>query len=43
MSTRRHTGAAFVPSYYDGGAVTALLPAEDGVVAVPRVKLAKKT
>ncbi len=35
-------GAVFVSSYYDGGAVTALLPPEDGVAVVPRVKLAKK-
>jgi predicted molibdopterin-dependent oxidoreductase YjgC len=34
--------AVFVSSYYDGGAVTSLLPAENGMAAVPRVKLAKK-
>jgi predicted molibdopterin-dependent oxidoreductase YjgC len=33
-------GAVFVPLYYDGGAVTALLPSEDGKVLVPRVKVA---
>jgi len=35
-------GAVFVPAYYDGGAVTALLPSENGATAVPRVTLAKK-
>jgi hypothetical protein len=36
-------GAVFVSSYYDGGAVGALLPPEDGVARLPRVKLIKKT
>ena len=35
-------GAVFVPSYYDGGAVSALLPAENGSTAVPRVRLTKR-
>ncbi|MCH8993646.1 MAG: molybdopterin-dependent oxidoreductase [Chloroflexi bacterium] len=35
-------GAVFVSSYYDGGAVGALLPPENGVVAFPRVTLSKK-
>ncbi len=35
-------GAVFVSSYYDGGAVGALLPAENGSTAVPRVKLVKQ-
>jgi predicted molibdopterin-dependent oxidoreductase YjgC len=41
LTTAVPRGSVFVSSYYDGGAVTALLPAENGVVAVPRVTLAK--
>ena len=36
-------GAVFVPSLYDGGAVAALLPQENGSTAVPRVTLVKTT
>jgi predicted molibdopterin-dependent oxidoreductase YjgC len=32
-------GAVFVPLYYDGGAVTALLPSEDGAAVPARVRL----
>jgi predicted molibdopterin-dependent oxidoreductase YjgC len=34
-------GAVFVPQLYDGGAVAALLPAENGSFAVPRVTISK--
>jgi formate dehydrogenase major subunit len=34
-------GAVFVPSYLDGGAVNALLPAENGAFLPPRVTLEK--
>ncbi|MDP3767874.1 MAG: molybdopterin dinucleotide binding domain-containing protein, partial [Dehalococcoidia bacterium] len=43
LTTAVPRGAVFVSSYYDGGAVAALLPPENGVVAVPRVKLARKS
>ena len=36
-------GAVFVSSYYDGGAVGALLPPENGIVAVPRVTLSRRS
>ena len=36
-------GAVFVSSYYDGGAISVLLPSENGSLAVPRVKLLKQT
>jgi len=42
LTTAVPRGAVFVPSYYDGGAVGALLPPEDGVAAVPKVTLLKK-
>jgi len=32
-------GAVFVPLYYDGGAVTALMPPGDGLAGPPRVRL----
>lgn len=35
-------GAVFVSSYYDGGAIGALLPAENGSTAPARVKLLKQ-
>jgi hypothetical protein len=41
LTTAVPRGSVFVSSYYDGGAVGALLPAENGVVAVPKVTLAK--
>ncbi|MDE3096556.1 MAG: hypothetical protein KGK07_17385, partial [Chloroflexota bacterium] len=40
VSGRVQEGAAFVPSYYDGGAVNALLPPGGGPVAV-KVKVAQ--
>jgi predicted molibdopterin-dependent oxidoreductase YjgC len=42
LTTAVPRGAVFVPSYYDGGAVGALLPPENGATAVPRVRLSKK-
>jgi len=36
-------GAVFVSSYYDGGAVNALLPSENGTTAPARVTLVKQT
>lgn len=42
LTTSVPRGAVFVPSYYDGGAVNALLPAEDGSTAPPRVTIRKK-
>jgi len=36
-------GAVFVSSYYDGGAISVLLPSENDSLAVPRVKLLKQT
>jgi len=41
LTTAVPRGAVFVPSLYDGGAVGALLPAESGALAVPRVTLSK--
>jgi formylmethanofuran dehydrogenase subunit D len=35
-------GAVFVSSFYDGGAVNALLPSENGLSPAPRVTLAKR-
>ena len=42
LTTTVPRGAVFVSSYYDGGAVGALLPQENGSTAVPRVRLSKK-
>ena len=39
LSTAVPRGAVFVSTYYDGGAVSALLPAANGTAAVPTVKL----
>jgi predicted molibdopterin-dependent oxidoreductase YjgC len=36
-------GTIYVPLYYDGGAVTALLPSDDGKPLLPRVKVAVRT
>jgi predicted molibdopterin-dependent oxidoreductase YjgC len=41
LTTAVPRGSIFVSSYHDGGAVQALLPPENGVVAVPRVTLTK--
>jgi predicted molibdopterin-dependent oxidoreductase YjgC len=41
LTTAVPRGAVFVPRLYDGGAVGALLPAENGSLAVPRVTLSK--
>ena len=35
-------GAVFVSSYYDGGAIGALLPSENGSTVPARVKLLKQ-
>ena len=43
LTTDVPRGAVFVSSYYDGGAVGALLPSENGSLALPRVTLAKRT
>ena len=42
LTTTVPRGAVFVSSCYDGGAVGALLPQENGSTAVPRVRLSKK-
>ena len=39
LTTDVPRGAVFVSTYYDGGAVTALLPAANGTTAVPTVTL----
>ncbi|MGB6838468.1 MAG: molybdopterin-dependent oxidoreductase [Dehalococcoidia bacterium] len=36
-------GAVFVPLYYDGGAVTALVAPEDGLAGPPRIRLAPRS
>ncbi len=36
-------GTVFVPLYYDGGAVTALFPSDDGAPLLPRVRVAVRT
>jgi predicted molibdopterin-dependent oxidoreductase YjgC len=39
LTTSLPRGAVFVSSYYDGGAVNALLPPENGAIAQPHVSL----
>jgi predicted molibdopterin-dependent oxidoreductase YjgC len=43
LTTAVPRGAVFVSTLYDAGAINALLPAENGLAAVPRVTLGKKT
>jgi predicted molibdopterin-dependent oxidoreductase YjgC len=42
LTTAVPRGAVFVSTLYDAGAINALLPAENGLAAVPRVTLAKQ-